>query len=104
MGEKWPVNFSCDSDFHVNRRCLFTCRKSATWEGMLWIFSPEKSDGLGRVRTRDLGVPEASMLTTRPPKPLARAISPHCNETAELYNFSNIYVLNGRSLAGNNRS
>jgi hypothetical protein len=40
----------------------FTCRKSATWdgrlyfpsmEGMLWNFSPEKSDGFGRVRTRD---------------------------------------------------
>jgi hypothetical protein len=35
----------------------FTCRKSVTWdrrlyfppkEGMLWIFSPEKSDGFGR--------------------------------------------------------
>jgi hypothetical protein len=24
-------------------------------DGMLWIFSPEKSDGFGRVRTRDLG-------------------------------------------------
>jgi hypothetical protein len=24
-------------------------------EGVLWIFSPEKSDGFGRVRTRDLG-------------------------------------------------
>jgi hypothetical protein len=24
-------------------------------EGMLWIFSPEKSDGFSRVRTRDLG-------------------------------------------------
>jgi hypothetical protein len=23
-------------------------------EGMLWIFSPEKSDGFGRARTRDL--------------------------------------------------
>jgi hypothetical protein len=52
----------------------FTCRKSATWtkrlyspprEDMLWIFSPKKSDGFGRVRTR-----EASMLTTSPPKPL----------------------------------
>ena len=37
-------------------------RKSATWEtallppkeGMLWIFSPEKSDGFGRDRTREL--------------------------------------------------
>jgi hypothetical protein len=26
-----------------------------TKEGMLWIFSPQKSDGFGRVRTRDLG-------------------------------------------------
>jgi hypothetical protein len=36
-------------------------------EGMLWIFSPE--NGFGRVQTRDLGY-EASMLTTRPLKPL----------------------------------
>jgi hypothetical protein len=29
---------------------------SPTKEGMLWIvFSPEKSDGFSRVRTRDLG-------------------------------------------------
>jgi hypothetical protein len=34
---------------------------------MLWIFSAEKSDGFGRVRTRD---PEASMLTARSPKQL----------------------------------
>jgi hypothetical protein len=24
-------------------------------KGMLWIFSPEKSDGFGRVRIRELG-------------------------------------------------
>jgi hypothetical protein len=41
-----------------------TCRKSATWDRRLY-FPSEKSDGFGRVRTR-----EASMLTTRPPKPL----------------------------------
>jgi hypothetical protein len=35
---------------------------------MLWIFSPEKSDGFGRVQT---WVPEASMLTTRPLKALS---------------------------------
>jgi hypothetical protein len=22
LGEKWPVNLACDSDFHVNRRVL----------------------------------------------------------------------------------
>jgi hypothetical protein len=61
-GEKWPVNFACDS----------ACRKSAheangfasfLKEGMLRIFCPKKSDGFGRVL-------EASMLTARPPKPL----------------------------------
>jgi hypothetical protein len=56
LGEKWPVNLACDSDFHVNRRDLlhaanlrhgtdgFTSRPK---EGMLWIFSPEKTDGFG---------------------------------------------------------
>ena len=34
------------------------------------ILTPEKSDCFGLVRTRELGVPEAIMLTTRPPKPL----------------------------------
>jgi hypothetical protein len=29
-------------------------------EGMLWIFSLEKSDGFGRVRTRDLGYEKAA--------------------------------------------
>jgi hypothetical protein len=36
---------------------------------MLWIFLPKKSDNFSRVRTHDL-LPEASMLTTRPLKPL----------------------------------
>jgi hypothetical protein len=56
--------FGCDSDFHVNRRVLLHAANlrhgtdgftSPPKEGMLWIFSPEKSDGFGRVRTRDLG-------------------------------------------------
>jgi hypothetical protein len=73
-GEKWPVNLDCDSDSHVNHRVLLHAAKlrhgtdgftSPPKEGILWIFSPEKFDGFGRVRTR-----EASMLTTRPPKPL----------------------------------
>jgi hypothetical protein len=75
MGEKWPVNFACGSDFHVflhaaNLRHGTDGFTSPPKEGMLWTFSPEKSDGFGRVRTRYLGVTEASMLTTRPPKPL----------------------------------
>jgi hypothetical protein len=31
---------------------------------MLWIFSPEKSDGFGRVRTRDRKVQHANHQTT----------------------------------------
>jgi hypothetical protein len=63
-GEKCPVNLACDSNFHVNHRVLQRAANlrhgtdSFTFplkEGMLWIFSPEKSDGFGRVRTRDLG-------------------------------------------------
>jgi hypothetical protein len=59
-GEKWPVNLACDSEFHVNQRVLLHAASlrhgtdgftSPPKEGMLWIFSPGKSDGLGRDRT-----------------------------------------------------
>jgi hypothetical protein len=62
-GEKWPAGLACDSDFHVNHRVLLHAANlrhgtdgftSPPKEGMLWIFSPEKSDGFGRDRTRDL--------------------------------------------------
>jgi hypothetical protein len=48
-GEKWPVNLACDSDFHVNLRHGTDSFTSPPKEGMLWNFSPEKSDGFGRV-------------------------------------------------------
>jgi hypothetical protein len=57
MGEKWPRNFAESGDFHATFG-FFTCRKarhgtdgftSPPKEGVLRIFSPEKSDGLGRV-------------------------------------------------------
>jgi hypothetical protein len=53
MGKKWPVNLACDSDFHINHRVLFHAAnlKHGTdgftfppKEGMLRIFTPEKSD------------------------------------------------------------
>jgi hypothetical protein len=56
--------FLADSNFHVNRRVLLHASNlphgtdsliSSPKEGMLWIFSPEKCDGFGGVRTRDLG-------------------------------------------------
>jgi hypothetical protein len=43
------------SDFHNKLQGSLTCRKSATWDRPAEDFSPEKSDGFGRVRTRDLG-------------------------------------------------
>jgi hypothetical protein len=58
MGEKWPRNFAESGDFHVTFGVFFTCRKarhgtdgftSPPKEGVLRIFSPEKSDGFGRV-------------------------------------------------------
>jgi hypothetical protein len=64
LGEKWPVSLACDSDFHVNRWVFLHATNLRHWtdsftsppkEGMLWIFSPEKSDGFDRVRTRSRG-------------------------------------------------
>jgi hypothetical protein len=58
MGEKWLRNFAESGDFHVTLGFFFTYRKarhgtdgftSPPKEGVLRIFSPEKSDGFGRV-------------------------------------------------------
>jgi hypothetical protein len=63
MGEKWPVDLTYDSNFHVNRSDLSHAANlrhetdgftSPLKEGVLWIFLPEKSGGFGRVRTRDV--------------------------------------------------
>jgi hypothetical protein len=57
MGEKWPRNFAESGDF-TSLLGSFTCRKarhgtdgftSRLKEGVPRIFSPEKSDGFGRV-------------------------------------------------------
>jgi hypothetical protein len=64
LGLKWPVNLACDSDFHVNRKDLLDAANlrhgtdgliTPPKEGILWIFSPEKSEGFGRVQTCDFG-------------------------------------------------
>ena len=77
-GEKWPVNFACDFDFHVNPGFFDMPRKSATWETAL--LPPQGRHAVDffarKIRRLRPGsnprswVPEASMLTTRPPKPL----------------------------------
>jgi hypothetical protein len=57
-GGKWPVNLACDFNFHVNHRDVLHAENlrhgtdgftSPPKEGM-----PEKSEGFGRDRTRDL--------------------------------------------------
>jgi hypothetical protein len=55
LGEKWPVNLAWDSDFHVNRRVLLhDANLRHGTDGFTSPPTPEKSDGFGRVRTRDL--------------------------------------------------
>ena len=77
-GEKWPVNFACDFDFHVNPGFFDMPHKSATWETAL--LPPQGGHAVDffarKIRRLRPGwnprswVPEASMLITRPPKPL----------------------------------
>jgi hypothetical protein len=70
------VNLAYNCDFHGNCKDFLHAIKlrhgtdgftSPPKEGALRIFSPEKSDGFGREVEN---IPEASALTTRPPKPL----------------------------------
>jgi hypothetical protein len=70
---------STSSDFHVNRRVLLHAANlrhgtdgftSPPKEGMLWIFIARKIRLLRPGSKPRSWVPEASMLTTRPPKPL----------------------------------
>jgi hypothetical protein len=90
LGEKWPVNSAYDSDFHVNRRVLLHAANlrhgtdgftSPPKEGVLWIFFARKIR-----RLRRSWVPEASMLTTRPPKPLSEGKRQEVNYSL-LYHF-----------------
>ena len=77
-GEKWPVNFACDFDFHVNPGFFDRPHKSATWETAslppqgrhVVDFFARKIRRLRPGSNPRSWVPEASMLTTRPPKPV----------------------------------
>jgi hypothetical protein len=109
LGEKWPVNFACDSDFHVNRTDhLYAANlrhgtdgfTSPPKEGMLWISSPEKSDGFGRVRTRDLTGGRAVVLPlarkhvgyVRVPLPPSTAVRPPTAHKIKRVAFEKTYV------------
>jgi hypothetical protein len=64
IGEKWPRKFSLTIDSHIIVG-FFNLPQSCDMgqdgftsplkEGMLRIFTPENSDGFGRVSTRELG-------------------------------------------------
>jgi hypothetical protein len=64
----WP----CRSDFYENRKGSFTCRKYTTRDPQLYFPSEGRhvQDFLRPGLNLRCWVPEASMLTTRPPKPL----------------------------------
>jgi hypothetical protein len=83
-GKLWARNgrllWPCRSDFHENRKGSLTCRKCTTQDPQLYFPSEGRhaQDFLRpeKIRRPRLGlnprswVPEASMLTPRPPKPL----------------------------------
>jgi hypothetical protein len=84
MGEKWPTKF-CQT-IRLPRNCwgFLTCRKAATWDRRLYFPSEGRhAEDLFARKIRRLWpglkprswAPEASMLTTRPPKPLRKLLS-----------------------------
>ena len=86
MGEEWPTNFAWKSDFHDNFQGPLTCRKSVTWDRQLYFpsegrraedFFARKIRRLWPGSNQRSWVPEASMLTTRPPKPTVLRDSTH---------------------------
>ena len=72
VGEKWPMNFAWNARLPRSIQLSFTCHKSTTWDRRLYFpcegrraedfFRPEKSDGFGRVWTRELGYQMAYVL------------------------------------------
>jgi hypothetical protein len=60
MGEKCPIKFSTTIATSTVIVWFYympqSCESGADTEGILRIFSPEKSDGFGRVEPANLGV------------------------------------------------
>jgi hypothetical protein len=84
LGREMADRISPWTQLPCNRKGSLTCRKSAYGthgftslpkEGMLRIFTPEKIRRLRPSLNPRTWVPEGSMLTTRPPKPLCPAIA-----------------------------
>ena len=76
--ELLPLNFASKSVIHENSLSSFTCRKPETWDRFFYFpsggrhgedFYVRKIQRLRPGLNPQTWVPEASMLTTRPPKP-----------------------------------
>jgi hypothetical protein len=81
MGEKWPVKFRRNNATSTSLSGSLKWRKAVTWDRRLYFpsegrhaeyFLARKVPRLRPGLTPRTWVPEASMLTTRPPKPLMR--------------------------------
>jgi hypothetical protein len=82
MGEKWPVKFS--QKIRLPRNCWGFLHAAKLRHGTDGLTSPKKTHAEGfvarKIRRLRPGlnprswVPEASMLTTRPPKPLTEEL------------------------------
>jgi hypothetical protein len=91
MGEKWPVRFSRKNATSTLLSGSLTCCRSATWGRWLYfpsegrhaqVFFAQKIRRLWPGLNPRSWVPEVSMLTTRPSKPLVSLIYLgllHCN-------------------------
>src|SRR5215469_12570056 len=103
MGEKCPIKVCLQSRLPRKLREFFTCRKAARWGRRLYFacegrhvedFFARKIRRLRPGLNPRTWVPEASMLTTRPPKPLScrllYALHP------EIYVRSGICYTNGK--------
>ena len=83
--ELLPMNFASKSVIHENSLGSFTCRKARTWDIFFYFPSEgrQTEDFLDARKIQRLRpglnpqtwVPEASMLTTRPPKPSISSVN-----------------------------
>jgi hypothetical protein len=70
MGEKWPTNFAIIWRVPQQIKGSLICHKSVTWDR--WLYFPSEGRHAEDFFALKNLTASASMLTTRPPKPLPR--------------------------------
>jgi hypothetical protein len=109
VSEKCSEKFRLEPDFHVILR-IFTFRKSATWDRRLYFpskgrrvedFSPLKIRRLQPGLNPRTFVPNASTLTTRPPKQLFSSYTVNMSAQKPTKTFHILYFPNGQRLRCN---